>query len=126
GGGRFQERGEPRSMYTDGGRLLTGPSAYGLSFVDVDRDGLTDLLLTSRHAVFVMANRGDRFVQAAAPPLRVPGVDLSNPVVADVTGSGNLQLAYPVLAAPHVAELNAADTGLLIEADDGRGNRLAF
>jgi len=128
GRGRFESRGARLPMQSRSGRRISGLDSgrQAMHFVDVDRDGLTDVALIDRSRVALYANRGTSFREVAAPRLVAPGVSLTDPIIADLEGTGNLQLGYGSSRGVLAAELNDAETGLLVAADDGQGNRLDF
>jgi RHS repeat-associated protein len=111
-----------------GGALVTGLSAFQLNFTDVNRDGLTDVLLTSTSTgkTLVFANSGTAFVQTAAPALASLSSGATRPVVGDFSGSGNTEVTYVDGGLAKSLAVDAAGTSLLESADDGKGTVLRF
>jgi RHS repeat-associated protein len=109
---------------------------YALTFVDANKDGLSDALLTTS-----TGNQTSLFVNMGTPvgstgpsvmqQIDVPGLKpldsmTSKPVIADLSGSGNTEISFTRLGLGYGVALDGPETGLLAGADDGRGAALAF
>lgn len=123
---QFEPQGVPLSFVTRSGTPLGGLSGFGASFLDANRDGLTDVLLWHSSAAFLFINFGDHFLERVIPALNGVGINTSNPVVADIRGSGEVELVYVSGGQAWALPLSSASTGLMVQADDGRGNRMRF
>jgi RHS repeat-associated protein len=99
---------------------------FEFTFTDLNKDGLADALLRSRHDVLVFLNEGHQFTQrqTAAVDVRVEGDRYS--VVADLSGSGNVEVISVGGGRAHAVELTRAGTGLLSSVDDGKGTVIRF
>jgi RHS repeat-associated protein len=119
-------------LKTASGAIFPRPSDYAFSFVDANKDGLTDLLLSKSGSSFLLMNRGTYFQEMPVPGIRAVDATKVGPYVADLSGSGDTQLVYrgndPTTGAPLAwgVVLDGPETGLLATADDGRGTALAF
>jgi len=118
-------------------RALSGvafprPGDYAFTFVDANRDGLADLVLSKAGASYLLMNRGGFFQDTTVPGLRSVDATKAGPYAWDVSGSGDTQVVYrgadPVTGAPLAwgVVLDGPETGLLASADDGRGTVLRF
>ena len=97
-----------------------------VTLTDANKDGLADALLYSPGSgtSTLYANTGDGFVAQPVGAFAPLGMGVSAPLAADVVGSGNAELYCLVAGKARTVALDAAPTGLLQEADDGRGTRL--
>lgn len=122
----FDPNGVTFGVVTAYGFALPSLDGYGVYFADANRDGLADLLLTSGGQISLFVNTGALFEAEGVPALDGLGPDASRPVVGDLAGSGNVEIA--VVRAGHVESvaLDEPGTGLLALADDGRGNLVRF
>ncbi|WP_375742861.1 FG-GAP-like repeat-containing protein [Corallococcus interemptor] len=125
---RFEPAGRNFPLRTLSGALLTGLSGYSFTFVDANKDGLTDVLLTSTstNAAFLFMNRASLFQETSVPGLKSVDAVTSKPVVADFSGSGNTEVSYARSGQGYTVALDGAETGLLKSSDDGRGTLLTF
>ncbi|EPX55090.1 hypothetical protein D187_009596 [Cystobacter fuscus DSM 2262] len=111
------------------GVVLGNLSNYQLHFVDVNKDGAADALLALDGLVFVFINDGTRLQYIRVPAMFYPlGLIASYPMVVDVAGSGNTEVVVveAIEGRTMSVALNAAETGLLWTADDGKGTVLTF
>lgn len=118
---RFGGTGVALPFVTRTGAALAGLSTYGLSFVDANADGLADVVLTRQSAAALFLGSGTAFRERPLPGLVVGG-DMSNPVVADLRGAGDMELNYVVGQDVWGLALDSPSTGLLVRADDGTAN----
>ncbi|ATB30281.1 RHS repeat-associated core domain-containing protein [Melittangium boletus] len=101
-------------------------SRFQVSFVDANRDGLTDVLINNSTRAFLLVNVGDRLVEKPVPGLNPSGLDSAFPIVQDFAGTGNTEVFFSKEGKAHSVALNTPGTGLLKSADDGKGTRLDF
>jgi RHS repeat-associated protein len=125
GGLRWSSTGRPMAIRGEGGDL-GDLSQYQVSFVDANKDGLTDLLLSQDTSTWLFTNRGDRFVEVPVAGFRAVTASSGVPVVADLTGHGNVEVAYVADGSSYVVDLATPATGLLASADDGMGTIARF
>ena len=138
GGGAFAPAGEPLVVRTSAGAVLTNLTGFDLSFLDVNRDGLADVLLTKpgsaggtllvhrgRHAV---PGGGDRaeLGQISLPALAQVAAGTLFPTTAEVDGSSEHQIVFTVNKHARALRLTRPSTGLMLEASDGKGTRVTF
>ena len=96
-------------------------------FIDANHDGLTDvLLLEDRRYPELFINTGSTFEFVDVPALATIPAEANQYVVADLSGSGNTELAFTIWDEAKRVALDAPDTGLLQDVNDGRGNSWAF
>ena len=126
GGFEFEPQGQTLDVRTLGGFALPSLDGYGFYFVDANRDGLADLLLTQGGQVSLFVNTGAFFQQTTVPALDGLGADASLPFVGDLAGSGNTEIAIVRGGHAESVMLDTAGTGLLATADDGRGTVLHY
>lgn len=128
GGGVIGGAGRSFSFRTAGGTNLTTLSEYGMTWVDANRDGLVDVILTRAvtNTTSLFMNSGTGFVETLVPAFRGVDAYMSKPVVADLSGSGNTEVSYTKAFQAWKVELDGPETGLMAWADDGKGTVLAF
>ncbi|GHG73885.1 FG-GAP-like repeat-containing protein [Comamonas sp. JC664] len=128
----FKPQGQSFQVRTLLGQTLTNLSDFQLNFVDTNRDGLTDILLTrvSSPAAHLVVNTGSRFQEVAVPGLASLGTLISRPVVADLSGSGDVEVSYTrveqLVTRAYRLAMDTPGTALLRTADDGKGTVLRF
>jgi hypothetical protein len=118
----------PRSfqVLTEFGDPLPQLDRYKVTFVDANKDGLTDLMLTRSITTWLFTNRGTAFQDVAVSGLSNVSAEFGVPVVADLTGRGNTEVAFPSLGTLYFVELANASTGLMASASDGMGTVARF
>ncbi|WP_426750917.1 RHS repeat-associated core domain-containing protein [Myxococcus sp. Y35] len=132
GNASFLQNGQPFELRTLSGLSLTNLSDFQLNFIDINRDGLTDILLTriSSPATILVVNTGTRFQEVSVPALASVGMSFSRPVIADFSGSGNVEVSYTRLeqfiTRAYRISLDTPGTGLMRTANDGKGTVLHF
>jgi len=129
GTGRFQfiANGQVFDILQSDGLPVTALGAYQVQFFDANRDGLTDLLLTSATSAQVFVNTGLAFTEVVVPALQVSwNADTGQPVAIDFAGTGNTQVLLTNLAQAESISLDSPQVALLETADDGRGTVLTF
>ncbi len=126
GGHRFESVGQTLTLSLTSGTPFIAWSQYGLSFVDANRDGLTDILMSNALSAILFTNRLTHFAQIDVPGFSAMGGNLRDPVIADVNGSGEAEIIATVGLNAYALKLTQPSTGLLINVDDGRGTWLGF
>jgi RHS repeat-associated protein len=111
---------------TLGGTVLGDLTPYQLTFVDANKDGLADVLVSQDLDVFLYTNRGALFREVAVAGFRGVQSTFGVPVVADVRGNGDIEVAFAASGTTHVVQLATPATGLLASADDGMGTVAKF
>jgi RHS repeat-associated protein len=108
------------------GQTLGNIGAYQVTFVDANKDGLADVLLTKGISVWLYTNRGGVLQEVQVAGFRNVQSGFGLPVVADLTAGGDTEVAFPTLGTTYVVRLATAATGLLASADDGMGTVARF
>src|SRR5690606_26267404 len=109
-----------------GGRPLSNLNARGLAFLRANKDGLTDLIVSDATNAYLFMNRGTGFEHLPVPALSSVPWNTKDPLVADVSGSGEEEIVYTYNKKAYALALTSAATGLLRAVDDGKGTVLAF
>ena len=128
----FETQGEDWLLFDRFGSQLFSLAQYGTWFVDANNDGLTDVVLSRSDGIWLYFNRNGTFEEHFVPGLSGLSFVQSNPVFADLDGSGNAQVVFAFLnqanykTEAHRLALNSASTGLLKTADDGKGARITI
>ena len=128
----FEPQGTTWPLYDRTGARIFNLDGLGVWFIDANNDGLMDLVLSHASGVWLFFNRGDHFEERPVPGLSELAIVKSNPVLADLRGSGDAQIVYAFVdpssqkRVAHSLALNAPSTGLLTSANDGKGTRLTF
>ncbi len=99
-----------------------------LTFLDANRDGLADALLTrtSGTGAYLYLNTGTGFSQVTVPALQAMTSTLGRPVVGDFAGTGDTEVGYVLSGEAYSLALDAPQTSLMRSADDGKGTVLRF
>ena len=121
----FDLDGESFILYNDRGRPLS-LSAYGLSFLDANNDGLTDIFASNNSYGFLYMNHGNRFVKQPLPGISDIGWSFRNPVVVDLSGGGSIEIVITRDGHAYGLKLNRPGTGIMKNANDGKGTKLNF
>jgi len=111
---------------TQSGSALGSVDSSQVTFVDANKDGLADVLLSQGTNVALYSNRGSEFREVPVPAFRSVGTGFGLPIATDLTGRGNAEVAFPVAGTIQVVSLALPSTGLLASADDGMGTVLRF
>ncbi|WP_434384220.1 RHS repeat-associated core domain-containing protein [Melittangium boletus] len=124
----FERTGQTFAVRRSDGTSLGSLASYAFSFIDANKDGLTDLVLTqtSNNTTTLFMNRGRFFQETSVAALRGVSSQMSRPVVSDFSGSGNTELAYSRNGKGYAIALDSAGTGLMRTANDGKGTQLSF
>ncbi len=123
----FETQGRRFLLRASNGALLV-PSSYSLTFVDANRDGLADVVLSraTGNSTYLYMNTGTAFEEASVPALAAVDSYTSKPVVADVRGTGDVEVTFQKSGQGYAVALDAPGVGLLATADDGKGTVLSF
>jgi RHS repeat-associated protein len=109
------------------GVVVSNLSAYELTFVDANKDGLTDVLVaSSSRSTALYLNTGTRLQRVDVPGLAFIDGLASRPVVADLAGTGDMEVAVVRSGHAYSLALDGPGVGLLASADDGAGTTLRF
>jgi RHS repeat-associated protein len=123
---QFERQGVTLQLFAQSGTLISNLGQYELTFVDANKDGLTDLIATSNGAAFLYVNTGTRYQQSSVPGLSFVDAYSTRLVLADLAGTGDAELALVKSNHAYSMALAGPETGLLRSADDGKGNVLRF
>ena len=109
------------------GSELFNLDEWEISWLDANRDGLTDALLVMGHEQLLFIDMGDHFQEVGAPALEsVADLELGAPLVGDLRGRGDVDLTFVGMDAAYAIALADPSTGLMTSADDGKGTRVSF
>jgi RHS repeat-associated protein len=125
---RFETQGRSYGFFAPNGAQLMTLKEYGITWVDANKDGLADAILsrTTGNVTYLYMNRGDRFVSTGVPGLAAVDTSTSRPVIADLRASGNTEISFVKGGQGYSIALDGPDTGLMAWADDGKGTTLTF
>jgi RHS repeat-associated protein len=129
GKGNFQfvSAGQIFQLYNSSKLPITNLSDYRIGFLDVNKDGLTDVLLSDRSGSLLFINNGFDLNLTPLPGLTDAWtVDMSIPVLTDLAGSGNSEILVTAGDKALSLALDGPEVGLMASADDGRGTVLQF
>lgn len=129
GKGNFEYQSPGQSFpLRSNGTTVTTLTSLAFTFVDANKDGLTDILAsrTSSNATYLFVNTGTHLEEIVVPALRSVNAYLSRPVIADLSGSGNTEIAYTTTTKAFAVELDGPEVALMKSADDGKGTVLRF
>lgn len=128
GGLEFETAGRAYSFRWANGALVVALKEYGFTWVDANKDGLVDVLLTrtTGNTALLFVNKGTEFQETAVPGLRAVDLSTSKPVIQDLRGTGNTEITYTKSGQGLAIALDGPETGLLRSADDGKGTVLRF
>lgn len=101
------------------------PRSYSPTFVDLNQDGLADLLFTQGKSLYTFINSGRSFRRIqheSFEMLEVEGAVFTQ----NIMGSGEQLIFRSGSQGVRVARLNKAGTNLLQSIDDGKGTRIAL
>jgi RHS repeat-associated protein len=109
------------------GNELFNLDAWEVSWVDANKDGLTDALLALGNESALFLNEVDHFEEVVAPVLEHANTfGLGVPIVGDFRGQGDSDLNFIQIGAVSAVGLTLPSTGLLVGADDGKGTQVDF
>lgn len=123
---QFDVQGKVIQFYSLSGVLVGNLSQYEMTFVDVNKDGLTDVVLVMGGAAYMFMNTGTRLRQVELPGLSFARSSSSKVVLMDLAGTGDTELSLVQGGHAYSMALASAETSLLRSADDGKGNVLTF
>ncbi|MCE9667695.1 hypothetical protein LY474_07695 [Myxococcus stipitatus] len=129
GTGQFSFDSASSKLYpvlTKTGASLAQLSTYSVMFVDVNRDGMADMLLSKTGLALLFVNNGTEFREVTVPALTFFNGTTSALAQGDFAGSGNTSLTVTKGLDAYSASLDGPETGLLQSADDGKGTVLGF
>ncbi|MGN6111283.1 MAG: RHS repeat-associated core domain-containing protein, partial [Kofleriaceae bacterium] len=120
---RFAPTRRSMILKTSTGLTITNLGERELTFVDINHDGLMDVMTTRGRALTLFINDGRQLTEVLVPGL---AGDLGVPIIADVTGGGNVEVMIVQAMQAKAIDLTTASTGLLVSADDGKGTVARF
>ncbi|MDC0714753.1 FG-GAP-like repeat-containing protein [Stigmatella sp. ncwal1] len=126
GGFDFDPVGQGLPVYLWYGAEMLGLLDSQLTFSDLNRDGLTDLLLTQSGFTSLFINTGASLTEVTFSAQGFFDGMASPAVVGDLSGKGGLQIAAEKLGRVYAATLDTPGTSQLRSADDGKGSVLRF
>lgn len=122
----FQTTGQVYPVRDKNGAQISNVLNYAVTFVDVNRDGLADMLLSRSNVAALLVNSGKDFREAPVPGLRFYDGTTSVAVAGDLAGTGDTSLTVTRFGEAYAIALERPETGLLKSADDGKGTVLRF
>jgi RHS repeat-associated protein len=126
GGRRFTTTPALHHFFTLTGAQLGSFTTNQVTFVDANKDGLIDVLLSKGINVWLYTNRGDVFREVDVAGFRSVQSGFGLPIAADLTGRGGTEVVFPTLGTSYVVELATPASGLLASAEDGVGTVARF
>lgn len=126
GTGHFEFVGEGQTfqVFSDKGLAVGNFDRFTVNFVDANRDGMMDLLLTQTGLATLYVNDGFHFREVVVPALDDLPSGASAPVVGDLAATGNDAISMVYRNQAYSVDLDDVGVGLMSSADDGRGNVL--
>jgi RHS repeat-associated protein len=118
----FNSQGKSFQFFSSQGSLVTSLSLYEFTFVDANKDGLTDVILSRNGVLTLYVNTGSKLVQTPLPGLSFADPTSTRAIAGDFVGSGDTEIAVVKAGHAYSLALAGADTVLLSTANDGRGN----
>ncbi|KYF64071.1 hypothetical protein BE11_19010, partial [Sorangium cellulosum] len=122
----FQTTGQVYPVRDANGVQISDLLRYSVTFVDANRDGLADALLSHADAAALLINSGREFREAPVPGLRFYDGSTSVAVVGDLAGTGDTSLTVTRFGEAYALPVERPETGLMKSADDGKGTVLRF
>jgi RHS repeat-associated protein len=130
GGLRFEAEGDHLPLF-DNGRELTASRGHSYGLFDGNGDGVMDVIELDTEMARLYLNHGSSFhyqplpgIAAATADWRAPEVAV--PVLANLRGTGEVELTFSSSQGLRAIPLTRPSMGLLIGVDDGQGTALAF
>ncbi|XXX76291.1 RHS repeat-associated core domain-containing protein [Sorangium sp. So ce134] len=122
----FQRTGQVYTVRDKNGVQISDVLRYSVTFVDANRDGLADALLSSPDVAALLVNSGRDFRETPVPGLDFYDGSTSVAVVGDLAGTGDTSLTVTRYGEAYALSVERPETGLLKSADDGKGTVLGF
>jgi RHS repeat-associated protein len=123
---RFDDTERQLAVLSRDGAELFNLDDWEVSWVDANKDGLVDAVMTFEREPSLFINEGDHFQEVVAPVLEESiQLGLGTPVVGDLRGLGDSDL-YFIGEAVSASALTTPSTGLMVAADDGKGTEVGF
>ncbi|WP_437576749.1 RHS repeat-associated core domain-containing protein [Sorangium sp. So ce887] len=122
----FQTTGQVYAVRDKNGVQISDLPSYSVTFVDANRDGLADALLSHPNVAALLVNSGSDFRETPVPGLRFYNGSTSVAVVGDLAGTGDTSLTVTRYGEAYALSVERPETGLLESADDGKGTVLRF
>ncbi len=109
-------------------RVVSELERFRVSWVDVNKDSLTDALLDLGQEMFLFINEGTEFREVRVQAFD-DAVELDwhlAPVAADLRGTGDTEILFAGLEEAYAIAVDSPSTGLLSMVDDGKGTVIYF
>jgi RHS repeat-associated protein len=122
---RFEQEGTTLPLRNSNGTPLTSVPGE-VAFIDANRDGLVDVLVSSGRSILLFMNQGTQFILKDVPGLRGLAWDFTFPAIADMSGRTDNEVVLVRNKKAQAIALSLPGTGLMKTADDGKGTVLGF
>lgn len=126
GGRRFEQDGAAPTFKLADGTAFQSFDNASFSFVDANRDGLTDVVLTRNGSTLLFTNHGAEFRQLVLPGLTQLVAGGLLPLSLTLSGSGEEELLAVSGGQARALRLSRPSVGLMVSADDGAGTTVRF
>lgn len=120
-----QRQGRTLRLRTRAGAAVS-LGARHVTWLDANKDGLADVLVTGGNVSTLFVGTGIGFQEVYIAGLQLTPGRMSVPVTVDLSGSGNAEVVRTLNGKAYTLALHRASTGLLSEADDGKGSAIRF
>ncbi|HMI88066.1 MAG TPA: RHS repeat-associated core domain-containing protein [Polyangiaceae bacterium] len=124
GTGGFEGAAARLPLFTISGGDIGSIEDSEVAFVDANRDGLTDALLSHGPTLRLLTHRGTSLRQIDVPAFGGLTWDSSYPITVDLEGVGEEQAVVSAGAVAYAISFTSARAGLLVSAQDGKGGQL--
>jgi RHS repeat-associated protein len=124
GNGAFETEGIRLPLFTQSGADVGSIEDTEVAFVDANRDGLGDVLLSRGAQLRLLTNRGASLREIDVPAFRGLSWDFSYPITVDLEGVGEEQAVVSAGKVAHAISFTSPSAGLMTMAEDGKGGKL--
>lgn len=126
---RFDEQEHAYPFINIDGSELFDLTPWEIAWLDANNDGLTDALLSVHNEAHLFVNEGTHFAEVRAGALEAAwdlGWLVGAPMIGDHQGRGETEVAFSGVDGAYALTLTRPSNGVLVRADDGRGNAVEF